>query len=257
MLSTLAVALMLVVATFASSCANEEPYVLDEEDARVYAEARCAAELECCGISATPDCVESTVSMMVNAEGLLGDELTYSKRCMEDLLDYSTRIVCDHRATGSPGCLLAVGRGAHGDECQEHNDLGFAITSCRDGLTCSVGRCVDAVFDGTQPAGIGENCSPFIRCQTGSYCAADSTCQPQVPAGESCEEGQRCENGFYCNGYLDGVGGCEQRLAVGASCDPRYEYACGFSPTDDGSSLLTFCVDGICEFPGFPLCEQP
>ncbi|MEX1364652.1 MAG: hypothetical protein AB1Z98_16110 [Nannocystaceae bacterium] len=253
------VALVPLIFLAVSSCAGEDPYVLDEEDARTYAEARCAARMECCGIAIAPDCVASTVAMMVNAQDILDTELTYSRECMQELLDYVPKISCDFELADSPACRLAVGRGTHGDECEEELDdgVGFYIASCRDGLTCYVGRCIDYPLDGTQPAGIGENCSPFISCQTGSYCASDSTCQPKVPAGEICEEGQLCETGFYCNGYLDGVGTCEERLAAGASCDSRYENACGRNPTEDGSIRLTFCVDGVCQFLGPPLCEEP
>lgn len=241
------------------SCTREDPFVLDEDDVRSYAEARCFAELECCGTLADPECTESLVSTIMGVGNAVGAELTYSEVCMEELLAYGQNIGCDQEAAGSPVCLLGVGRGAHGDECEDMDDgIGFYMMTCRDGLRCSSGRCVDAIFDGTQPAGFGENCSVYISCGTGLYCTSDLRCEEKIPQGEACAEGQVCESGFYCGGDLEsGQGTCTERLGPEEPCDPRYRLQCAFiDSTQGGDRGLLRCIDGICAFyEGSPLCE--
>jgi len=241
------------------SCVVEDPFVLDEEDVRAYAEARCAAQLECCGALEKPDCVESLTSTVMGLGSVVGAEMTYFETCMEGLLAYADEIECDREAVGSPACLLGVGRGNHGDECENVDDgIAFYMTTCRDGLRCSFGRCVDAIFDGTQPAGLGENCSVYISCETGLFCGVDSACREMILEGEMCAEGQVCERGFYCGGDLEsGEGICTERLGPGEPCDPRYRLQCAFvDSSEDGERGLLRCIDGICAFyEGSPLCE--
>lgn len=247
--------LVLVIA--ALSCRVEEVYRLSEEDIRAYAEARCAAELECCGVPADPDCVESLVSMTLKAETMLDAKLTFSRACMEDLLVYAANIGCDRRAEDSPKCRLSVGQGAEGAECRVADDgIGFYMTTCANGLQCYAGRCVDEAFSATQDAVLGEDCSAFLACATDFYCGSDSTCQLRPAAGDACTTGQKCEFSFYCNGYLDGEGSCEEQLGLGDSCDPRYEGPCGFSPNPDNDNLSArlFCIEGVCAFLGSPVC---
>lgn len=240
-----------------SACRTESPYALDEEDVHRYATARCAAVLECCGAPAEPDCAESLADMILDAESLLGVELSFSETCMTDLVAYSQSIGCDRDATGSPECRLAVGGGDYGEECEEFDDgLAFYITTCRDGLQCHAGRCVDQIFDNTQPAQLGENCSPFTLCDQNLYCDPNSKCSEAIRAGEECTEQQVCERGHYCHGYLEGRGSCEENLGLGDECDPKYEDACGYDFDVDGSLRLTHCAEGACSFFGSPVCED-
>lgn len=238
------------------SCSDEARYRPGEAEVRLYAEARCAAKLQCCGSAASPDCAASLTDSVVNAEAILDTEIEFSESCMNELLDYAERIQCDAGAEGSPSCRLGVGQGTYGDECEFIDDnLGFYITKCREGLTCHAGRCVDELLDGTQPANEGEICSDFVGCRSEYYCNTESRCEERLPTGESCTAAGQCEAGSYCHGYLADAGTCVVQATAGDPCDEQYDRSCGYVTLEDHSTSLTFCIDGICRLPGSPLCE--
>lgn len=247
-----------VLVVGALSCRADEVYRISEEEIRDYAAARCAAQLECCGVPADPDCEEALVSMTLDAEAMLDTKLTFSKECMDDLLAYAGNIGCDRRAEDSPRCRLAVGQGADGAECSTVDDgIGFFMTTCANGLQCYAGRCVDEEFTATNDAVLGENCSAFQSCSADFYCGSDGKCRQRPAVGETCARYEVCVIGSYCHGYLDGEGTCEEQLEVNDACDSRYEEPCGFSPDPDNDNLSRrlSCINGVCVFPGSPLCE--
>jgi hypothetical protein len=195
-------------------------------------------------------------------EGSIRFDAAGAEACLEEL------------ALAEPRC---AGRGAvyaifEGEACR-----GALIPTRSDGEPCRVdrqcvgGRCfgVTDCSDGTcgAPRAEGENCSDYLDCEAGLFCAEDSRCAPRRAAGESCPDQTACVEGNYCS--EDGT--CAPKTGDGSPCLAE-GYSCTSGvcvgqwcegPSDEGEACAMFsqectgellCVDGLCG-PGLDVGE--
>lgn len=250
--------LSLAMALGVSACLDPPPYVLSEDDVRIYAEHRCRASAECCDADVVvEECATALTREILGYEDLTDATLTYSESCMSALVAWSPAIDCGTAVEiEGPGCALALGDRALGEPCTVQGDFVLHVTDCRAGLQCMAGRCVDDPFFVTQRAREGERCDPFTWCETGLFCNGDGTCQLFAEPGSPCTQHNACGPlaEYYCHGFMEEAGECVRKAQAGEPCDPREPAACVLPCDDDGCHPLT-CTEGLCSPLGPAVCE--
>jgi hypothetical protein len=249
---------LLIVSFGASACHDPPPYELSEADVRIFAENRCRASADCCNTDTDiADCSDTLTKDILDYQALTDAALTFSEGCIADVLAWSSEIDCGSATElEDPGCRLAHGDRAMGEPCITFGDLGFFGTDCSDGLQCMVGRCVDDPFLVTQRAQEGEQCDPYISCETDLFCDSQGICRLRAEPGAPCSDRNECgpNTEYYCRGFMVGEGECVPKSGLGELCDP-VELACEFACNAAGECQLLECTDGMCSPRGPAVCE--
>lgn len=248
-----------IIATSGCGACGAEAYSISAEEAKTYAEARCAAVGSCCDPPPPADCVTSRTDALMRLEDLTDSPLHLSETCMRDVLAWATKedgISCaTPLALKSPECQLAHGEREKGENCITFGDLGFFGTDCAEGLDCRAGRCASGPWV-TFEAPLGDPCNiEGWTCVSGAYCSAAGICEPGVTAGGACAHPRACipPAEYFCSDP-DGAGVCAERPTLGEPCDESLD-PCAFQCGDHGCEKLR-CADGVCALRLPAACED-
>jgi|GEM_PF-1420845 len=185
-------------------------------------------------------------------------ELYYDGNCVGYQQALIDAIACDvhpdTRLTHGGGCSIYYGRGRESESCEAVGTLG---STCRQGLICAAGQCVDpcAVETLGRPYAYGHGCAlgdvvvgldcreavggqtPCAgNCYDGFFCGDESLCEPTRPIGEPCFDDAECRESVcieqHCAaGQPEGApcnDGCGAQLSCGTASNTcvRDPYIC-------------------------------
>ena len=229
-------ALAMIMAVTSSSCLLSDEdgdgsnYVAVNEIDQAYKDAQCA-HLAMCGVFPTRDaCLAANLntsggfSVAPNVEAsIYAGHIIYNGSNVKACIDALAARSCDRTdqsARSTPMECSGFFRGtlAAGEGCYVDEECLSQRCSGDSGGTCSMGNCVGDTPPQTGPAQIGQNCSSFSGCVTGSYCdELTNVCTALKGSGAMCMFDSECAYGLGCKGS-SGSRTCAALPTIGQAC---------------------------------------
>ena len=228
------------------------------EEAREFAEALCAATMEC-GCAPRFESAEACENEFATRfDEIIDAGLDVDSSCFDLVLGSFEADPCSPRPlNGDEACDALVGTKTEGAACKIHHEISPLLANeCGKDLWCYEGTC-SAMPGELQPKTAGDPCNtdfPTSCHGVDLYCGADSICHERTTLSAPCEP-FGCMAPLVCVGAGDdGSGVCAEQASLGESCDPLDWDPCVGSEEPD-ETVVCDAVDSVCTL-GQPLCPR-